>query len=70
MTDLLNVDDVLARILSDMQPLSQETVDLSRALGRVLAEDVQDAQDVPAFASSAMDGYAVRADDLAPCAWR
>lgn len=65
MTDLLNVDDVLARILSDMQPLSQETVDLSRALGRVLAEDVQAAQDVPAFASSAMDGYAVRADDLA-----
>lgn len=65
MTDLLNVDDVLDRILRGLQPLPGETVDLLQALGRVLAEDVRADQDVPAFASSAMDGYAARADDLA-----
>lgn len=65
MTDLLNVDDVLERILSGLQPLTGETVDLLEALGRVLAEDIRADQDVPAFASSAMDGYAARAADLA-----
>lgn len=65
MTELLNVDDVIARILRDMLPLPADPVPLLEALGRALAEDVHAGQDVPAFASSAMDGYAVRAADVA-----
>ncbi|MEL7674205.1 MAG: molybdopterin molybdenumtransferase MoeA, partial [Chloroflexota bacterium] len=65
MTELLNVDDVIARILRDMLPLPTDPVPLLEALGRALAEDVHAGQDVPAFASSAMDGYAVRAADVA-----
>jgi molybdopterin molybdotransferase len=42
-------------------PLESETVAVEAAAGRVLAEDVTARGDVPAFANSAMDGYAVRA---------
>jgi molybdopterin molybdotransferase len=45
--------------------LGTETVIFERALGKVLAEPVVSPQDVPHFANSAMDGYAVRADDVA-----
>ncbi len=38
---------------------------LAQALGRVLAEDVSSADDVPGFDNSAMDGFAVRAQDTA-----
>src|SRR2546428_6285731 len=44
-------------------PVGQESVPLARAHGRVLAQDVQAPLDSPAFDRSAMDGYAVRADD-------
>jgi len=64
MTELLNVDDVLERILSGLHALDDETVDLLHAHGRILAEDIHAEQHVPAFASSAMDGFAVRAADL------
>jgi molybdopterin molybdotransferase len=50
---------VLERILS----LPSERVKLRASLGRVLAEDVASPEDVPAFDSSAMDGFAVRAAD-------
>jgi len=63
MAELLNVDDVVARIVRAMQPLSGETVPLIDALQRVLAQDVVAPADVPSFASSSMDGYAVRAGD-------
>lgn len=45
--------------------LPSEVVALESALGRVLAQDVVAPFDVPGFVNSAMDGYAVRADDLA-----
>ena len=46
------------------RPLGNETVDLRRALGRILAEDVYSDLDMPPFDKSAMDGYACRRDDL------
>ncbi len=46
-----------------LEPLGAETVALSQALGRVLAEDVISAVDVPSFDRSDYDGYAVRAAD-------
>ncbi len=41
-----------------------ESLPIRQALGRVLAEDVRSAIDVPGHANSAMDGYALRAGDL------
>jgi molybdopterin molybdotransferase len=62
---LLSVAGALARILASApQPLAREEVPLEAALGRTLAEDLAAKRTQPPFAASAMDGYAVRADDL------
>lgn len=65
MAGLLPVDEALARVLDGAGPLAAELVDLSQAAGRVLAADVVARRPQPPFAASAMDGYAVRAADLA-----
>jgi len=59
------VDDVIDRILRDVAPLGSELVRVGEALGRVLYKELHAESDVPAFASSAMDGFAVRAADCA-----
>ena len=46
-----------------------ETIAASDAAGRILARDVVSGVDLPAFDNSAMDGYALRFDDLAPGHW-
>jgi molybdopterin molybdotransferase len=56
---LLPINAARERILAVVRPLPAESVALEEALGRVLAEDVESALDVPPFDSSAMDGYAV-----------
>ena len=61
--DLLTVDDALARILERARLLPSEPVPLGAASGRVLAEPALSLADLPPFASSAMDGFAVRAED-------
>ena len=63
MAPLPTIEEALLEILSRVQPLSTELVSLAVAFGRVLAEDARSAIDLPPFASSAMDGFAVRADD-------
>ena len=60
---MLSVEEAFARIVSQFSVLEAETVPLMDTLGRVLAEDVVSAEDVPAFDNSAMDGYAVRFAD-------
>ena len=50
-------------MLAAANRLMSETVPLDQALGRVLAEDVTAIRDQPPFATSAMDGYAVRSAD-------
>ncbi len=50
-------------ILSNAPPLGVEVVDLSHALGRVLAADQLSNWDLPMWDNSAMDGFAVRAQD-------
>lgn len=64
-TTLLTVDQALHHILGVLTPLPAERVPLLASCGRVLAEDVRAAQDIPPFTNSAMDGYAVRAADVA-----
>lgn len=48
-------------VTAAVMPLPAERVDISTALGRVLAREIRADRDLPPFASSAMDGYAVRA---------
>ncbi len=62
---LLEIEDARRLVLGAVNPLAPERVELRSALGRVLAEDLSAAQAVPAFDSSAMDGFAVRAADVA-----
>jgi molybdopterin molybdotransferase len=61
--ELLTREDALARVLERARPLEAEEVALSHLLGRVVAEDVRAAVDLPSFPSSAMDGFAIRAVD-------
>ena len=60
-SELISIDEAQERVLHAVRPLAPEDVSLANALGRVLAEDLQSAIDVPPFDSSAMDGYAVLA---------
>ncbi len=62
---MLSVAEALARITGAFAPLPAETVSLAHALGRTLAEDVVARVTQPPAAVSAMDGYAVRAADVA-----
>ena len=50
----------LASVLAQVEPLPTEHIPLRDAAGRILAEDVRRAVDLPPFPSSSMDGYAVR----------
>ncbi len=62
---LLAVDAARAAILDSLAPVAGwERVPVRAALGRVLAEDIVAPYNVPAHDNSAMDGYAVRAQDL------
>ncbi|HZT51578.1 MAG TPA: gephyrin-like molybdotransferase Glp [Stellaceae bacterium] len=61
---MISVEEARARLLAPLTPLGAETVALSAAFGRVLAEDVASRRTQPPFAVSAMDGYAVRAADV------
>jgi molybdenum cofactor synthesis domain-containing protein len=61
---LLAYDEAIARIVASFEPLAPAEQPLDRCLGLVVAADVVTDDDVPAFDNSAMDGYAVRSDDL------
>jgi molybdopterin molybdotransferase len=62
---LLSVAEALARVTAGLEPLVAERVGLEQGCGRVLAEDLRALLTQPPFDSSAMDGYAVRAADVA-----
>jgi len=62
---MLAVEEALARLLAQAQPLGQEDLPTLEAAGRVLAQPVRAAIDVPPMDNSQMDGYALRAADAA-----
>lgn len=62
---LLPVTEALERLLDGAEPSGWETVGLSEASGRVLASPLFALRTQPPFDASAMDGYAVRAADIA-----
>jgi len=59
----VDVEEVEDFLRTHTRPLAPEAVDLLSCVGRVLAEDVRAEIDVPGFARSAMDGYAVCGED-------
>ncbi|MGC8838939.1 MAG: gephyrin-like molybdotransferase Glp [Anaerolineae bacterium] len=60
---MLNVEEATEEVLKAFSPLEVESVPILEALGRVLAEDIYADMDIPPLPNTAMDGYAVRAED-------
>jgi molybdopterin molybdotransferase len=61
---MMSVEEAREAILARFRALDSERVPLAQALGRVLAHDVDAPEDLPPFANSAMDGYALRTADI------
>jgi molybdopterin molybdotransferase len=64
-TALTSVETHLADILATIAPLAPTELSLSDVHGLILAEDVAASHPLPSFDNSAMDGYAVRVEDVA-----
>src|SRR3954452_2229197 len=62
---MISVEEALQRLLAPLKPVAAQQVSVADGLGRVLAEDLVARRTQPPFAASAMDGYAVRAADVA-----
>ncbi|MFI5251846.1 MAG: gephyrin-like molybdotransferase Glp [Bacteroidota bacterium] len=62
---MISADEALKIIKERIQPLQSVTISLPRALGKTLAENIISNDNVPPFDNSAMDGYAVRAREIA-----
>ena len=66
MTAVIDLEDAQRIVLEACRAAAAgRAMDLADAIGRVLAADVVAGEDVPPFANSAVDGYAVQAADLA-----
>ncbi len=61
---MITVDEALNKILSNIHPLGSEKVSILEALGRVIAEDSYAHRNIPPLDNSAMDGYALRFEDI------
>ena len=64
-SDVIEVEQHAAHILTSVRTLGTETVPLREAAGRTLAADLIAAHDIPAFENSSMDGFAVLFADVA-----
>lgn len=61
---MLNVDEAIERILTDIKTMPTENISIYDAWERVLANDIYADMNLPPFANSSMDGYAVRFEDI------
>lgn len=61
---MISVEEALSIILSQIKVMGTERVDITSSLGRVIAEDIYARRDNPPWDNSAMDGYAVRFEDI------
>ena len=62
---MLEFEEALARVLAAVPAPTRENVSLNDSAGRVLAEQIPSPLDLPSFDNSSMDGYALRAADVA-----
>ncbi len=63
---MISVEEALERILAEITPLAATQVPLPQALGLVLAQNIVAQEDMPPFANSAMDGFALLSRDSQP----
>ncbi len=63
---MLSVEEALEQILAKISALTVVQVPLPEALGHVLAQDIVAREDIPPFANSAMDGFALLSQDSKP----
>ncbi|HLX58327.1 MAG TPA: gephyrin-like molybdotransferase Glp [Ktedonobacteraceae bacterium] len=63
---MISVEEALTRMLAEISPLTVTHIPLHEALGLVLAEDIIAREDIPPFANSAMDGFALLSKDSRP----
>ena len=63
---MISVEEALERILAEIMPLDVVQVPLAESLGHVLAQEVIAQEDMPPFANSAMDGFALLSKDSQP----
>ncbi len=61
---MLTPTQAASQIVAEIRPQPVECIPLAEALDRVLAKDVRSPIDLPAWDNSAMDGYAVRSEDV------
>lgn len=62
----MEIEECLFRLLAEIQPKEKlEMIHITECVGRVLGEDIIAGEMVPSFSRSAMDGYAVKAEDIA-----
>ena len=61
---MVTVDEALNKILSTVYPLGSEKVSILDTLGRVISEDIQANRNIPPLDNSAMDGYALKYEDV------
>ena len=64
MSELLSLEEALARMLDRLQPLPTTTIGVDESLGRFLAEPIVAHVTMPPWDNSAMDGFAVQAADV------
>ena len=62
---MIGVDELLDLLLGEVQPLPATSVRINDAVGSALAQPLVAVDPIPPFANSAMDGYAIRREDLA-----
>lgn len=62
--DMLSVEEAFERIMACFGPLESVETPILDTLGQVLAADIHSPLDLPPLANSAMDGYAVRGEDI------
>jgi molybdopterin molybdotransferase len=63
---MISVEEALERILAGIAPLGVSQVPLAESLDLVLSEDIIAQEDMPPFANSAMDGFALLSEDSRP----
>lgn len=63
---MISVEEALERILAHITPLNVVSVPLEQSMGLVLAQDIVAQEDMPPFANSAMDGFALLSKDSRP----
>ncbi|MDR0843405.1 MAG: molybdopterin molybdotransferase MoeA [Acidobacteriota bacterium] len=61
---MISIEEALAILLGNIPVRKTERIPFHQALGRILAEDIAAASDVPPFDRATMDGFAVRAEDV------